>query len=471
MTKMKYGLKTVGCLVALGVALTARAQTTGQYMADRVVAVVGNSVVLYSDLDKATQQLVAYHKESGYTPERDPRSEALEYLITQKVLYNQAKIDSLKVNEGQIAERVQASLDQEMAERGSMTALEEYYHRPIASIRDEMTTRATEDLYAYQMESSVKEKVAVTPGEVEKFYKQLPKDSIMMVPQQYVYAQIVRYPSNKADADMRAQSALLDLRERIIKGEKFESLARIYGQDATASKGGDLGMITKESVVEPFGNAMVQLKPGQVSGVVETEYGFHLIQMVEQLGQQYHVRHILIKPRYMTRDMETPYKMLDSVRTLIEDGKCTFEEAVGEYSEDKWTKKNNGVVSNLDLLEAYNRGMVDPSEASTKFYTEQLSKEDVEHLGKLNLGDVSEPYVSQDLKSAMMCKMVKLLQVIPSHRANLSEDYKQIERQALAHKQERIYNEWLQRTIANMYVQVADEYANMEFENQALKKR
>ena len=266
-----------------------------RYTADKVVAVVGNSMVLYSEVEKLSKQFLQQQKEAGYTPDQDARSQALEQLILSKVLYNQALIDSIKINEVMIEQRI----SEDVGRGDTITWLNWPHWNGIMEIRcsrlkKNFGNQAMEENYAYEMENTVRNKVVVTPGEVEKFFKRLPKDSVPLIPEQYVYAQIIRFPSSREEAKMRAQTKLLELRERILNGEKFETLARIYSEDGSASRGGDLGLITKDMVVERFANAMTQLKPGQVSGVVETEYGFHLIQMIEQVGPQYHVRHIVV---------------------------------------------------------------------------------------------------------------------------------------------------------------------------------
>ena len=441
-----------------------------RYTADKVVAVVGNSMVLYSDVEKLSKRFLQQQKEAGYTPDQDARSQALEQLILSKVLYNQALIDSIKINEVMIEQRISETLEEETQLHGSLAALERYYGNPVFEIKKELRNQAMEENYAYEMENTVRNKVVVTPGEVEKFFKRLPKDSVPLIPEQYVYAQIIRFPSSREEAKMRAQTKLLELRERILNGEKFETLARIYSEDGSASRGGDLGLITKDMVVERFANAMTQLKPGQVSGVVETEYGFHLIQMIEQVGPQYHVRHIVVRPQYFQRDLEAPYNFLDSVRNEIIAGNLTFEEAVAEYSEDRYSQKNGGIASNMEQLEAYYRGMVDPADASTKFYKEQLNREDLEALSELKPGEISKPYASQNMTSDLLCKMVMLKEIIPVHRANLSEDYKQIERLALAQKQEVEMNKWIQEKIRGMYIRIDKDFRDCKFMQPALNQ-
>ena len=411
-----------------------------KFTADKVVAVVGQSVVLYFEVERYGKALVEQSKQQGYTSQRDPRCEALEHLIIQKLLYNQSQIDSLTVPMDRVAERVQQLVDEQILERGSVAALEMYYHKPIFNIREELRETIEEGAYASEMERTIKDKVHVTPGEVEKFVKGMSKDSVPIIPEQYVFAQIVRYPSNADEAKLRAQERLLELRERIINGDKFDMLARTYSEDPqSAIRGGDLGLMTKEMLVPEFAEAMMKLKPGQVSGVVETDYGFHLIQLIEKIGSQYHARHILLKPQYTDMDMEEPYNVLDSVQRQIVDGTITFEEAAMKYSQDKYSKH-------------------------------YLNPDDFRALEKLEIDGVSKPYTTQDYRQRTLCKVVKLKEVIPAHPAHIKEDYVQLEKLALAVKQEREFVRWLKSKVDGMYIRIDEDFKDCEFEHSFLLK-
>ena len=460
MQRNKLTALVTGMLVVCGSGDKLRAQE--KFTADKVVAVVGNSAVLYSDIDKYSKALIAQRKQQGYTSERDPRCEVLEQQIIQKLLYNQSQIDSLDIPMERIEEVVQSNLDDEIVKHGSVAVLEMFYHKPIFSIREDLKERYKESSGANEMENTIRNKVHVTPGEVEKFYKKLPKDSLPIIPEQYVYSQIVLYPSNVEDAKLRTKERLLELRERILGGARFDMLARTYSQDAqSAIRGGDMGLSSKDIFVPPFAEALSKLKPGQVSGVVETMYGFHLIHLIDKIGNQYHVSHILLKPQYTDQDLEAPYDKLDSLQKRIVAGEMTFEEAVKENSQDKYSKQNGGLVSNLEQLEIYNVG--DPTEASTKFYTEYLNPEDYKVLQKLKPGEVSAPFASQDMLQNLLCKVVRLEKVIPAHPADLKEDYLQIERMALAEKQNKAFVEWLREKSAGMYIRIDDEFRGCDF--------
>ncbi len=440
-------------------------------MADKVVAVVGNSMILYSDLVQRSKSLAEHRRQLGYTSDRDPLCEALEDLIEQKILYNQAQIDSISIDVSDIALMVENTLSQEIAERGSQMAVEMYYHKAIFDIRSELQERYEEVRYANRMQQEIREKSSVTSGEVEYFFRQLPQDSLPIIPEQYVYSQIVRYPPSTEEAKLRTRERLLELRERIMNGTQFESLARMYSEDpGSALRGGEMDPMTKESFVQPFADALGRLKPGQVSEVVETEYGYHLIQLLDQVGNLYHCRHILLKPQFTDDEIQSTFTMLDSLKQEILAGNMTFSEAVEQYSEDKYSNRNGGVATNIELLEAMNQG--DARAATTKFLKEELSQmpEVYNALKDMKIGDISDAFASQDMKGNILGKIVRLDEVVPTHIASLSEDFLQIEEIALRQKQDKDYEKWLKDKVAGMFIRVDPEFHDCQFERPYLLK-
>ena len=253
-----------------------------QVMLDKVVAVVGSSSILYSEVADHARQLTAQRRAEGYTSDRDPMNEALEALMTQKLLFNQAQIDSVKINAGDIASHVEEQVQNMIEAEGSIPRLEAKHHMAIFNIRENMRQRYEEQSYASSMQNEVVSKVAVIPGEVERFYKSIDKDSLPTIAEQYVYAQITRFPKSITQAKQRTRERLLDMRERVITGKaKFENLARMYSQDpGTMMRGGEMDPAPLASLDSSFAAALENMKPGQISEVVESQFGFHIIQML-----------------------------------------------------------------------------------------------------------------------------------------------------------------------------------------------
>ncbi|WP_346701251.1 peptidylprolyl isomerase [uncultured Alistipes sp.] len=461
---LKKGILAVALvLLFAGVAAQKR-----EVMLDKVVAVVGGSSILYSEVDEYARQLVEQRRQEGYTSDRDPMNEALEALMTQKLLYNQGQIDSVAINDGDIMSRVEEQVQQMVEMEGSIPALEAKHHMPIFNIREIMRQRYEEQAYAQSMQSEVVNKVTVIPGEVERFYKSISKDSLPTIADQYVYAQITKFPKSMTAAKQRTRERLLDMRERVITGAaKFENLARMYSQDGTAMRGGEMDPSPLASLDPSFAAALENLKPGQISEVVESQFGFHIIQMLDKRGQLYHFRHILLRPVYTSEELGESLNLLDSIADLIHKDSITFEQAALKYSDDASSKMNGGIVSNHDILERFNA--FDAKLTVTKFLKEDFGRfkslDDYNALRRLKPGEVSDAYLTEDMLGNQMGKIVKLVEVIPTHTASLNEDYLRLEEMALQDKQERVFKEWLTKKIDAMYVYIIPEFRDGEFEN------
>ena len=439
-----------------------------QVMLDRVVAVVGGSSILYSEVSQMAKQLVEQRRAEGYTSDRDPMNEGLEELMKQKLLYNQAEIDSVVVGaDGRIEAQVEEMLQGMIAQEGSVAELEAKQHMALFNYRDIVRQTVKEQVYAQEMRMHVVANVAVTPGEVTRFFKDLKEEEKPLVPEQYVYAHIVRFPASQEEAKRRTRERLLDMRERIISGKSnMGILARTYSQDpGTAMKGGEMPPTALSGLTGPFAEALAELKPGQISEVVETQYGFHIIELLDEpKGGLYHFRHILLKPQYTIEEQMEPITFLDSLSTAIKADSITFEAAALKHSQDDLTKMNGGLVTNHDLLMHYNAGNV--KYTATKFRREDFGarQQDYMNLITMKVGDVSSAFVATDIKGDVISKIVKLLEVIPTHSASLEEDYLNIEEMALTDKKNRVFDEWMKEKIDGQYVYIAPDFREGEWE-------
>ena len=444
--------------------LCAGAVEAQQVIIDKIVAVVGNSAIYYSDVVETADRLVQQRREMGYTSDRDPKNEALEQLMLQKLLYHQSQIDSVDVKRAEVAVPVENVIQNMISEAGSIGALEAQEHKAVYDIRETMIQQYVEMQSAEAMQRTIMDKVEITPGEVERFYKSQPKDSLPIVPEQYVYAHITKFPSSMDEAKRRVRERLLDMRERIISGKaSFATLARMYSEDGSAVRGGELEPMPLDGFVKPFANALEKLKPDQISEVVETEFGFHIIQGIERLpNNTYRCRHILIRPYYTPSELAESDQLLDSLANLIRCDSITFEKAALEHSDDPYSKQNGGLVSNHDILEA--QQAYQASLTQTKFYKEYLMPADYNAIRRLKKGEISDAFQTMDLKNNQLSKIIKLIDVIPSHTATLDEDYLMIEEAALEHKKRAEYNKWLTGKIQSMYVRIEPEFREGEWE-------
>ena len=455
----------------LFVAQSASAQQRRQVMLDKVVAVVGGSSILYSELVEYAEALVGQRRQMGYTSDRDPMDEALEALLEQKLLYNQALIDSVPVNTSDIASRIETYLQSLIDEVGGIQALEAREHMPIFTYREMLRSRYEEQAYAQSMKSDVVSRVTVVPGEVERFYNRIDKDSLPIIGEQYVYAQITKFPASLKEAQQRTKERLLDMRERVITGQtRFSVLARMYSVDGSAIHGGEMEPMPAAYFVRPFAEALEKLKPGQVSEIVETEYGFHIIELIDKRGDLYHCRHIVLRPTFTRDELMEPAHQLDSIADLIRRDSITFEAAALAFSDDATSKYNGGIVSNSDVLERM--GVYDGARlTATRFLKEDFSAQggksldDYNALMRLRVGDVSSSFQTTDLMGNQMSKIVKLLEIIPAHTASLEDDYIRLEEMALAEKQDRVYQSWLNDKIMSMYVYIDPAFRSETFVN------
>lgn len=462
---LKKGMMAVAlALLAAGAVAQKR-----QVMLDKVVAVVGGSSILYSEVDEYARQLTEQRRQEGYTSDRDPMNEALEALMTQKLLYNQAQIDSVQINQADIAAHVEEQVQQMVDTEGSIPLLEAKHHMAIFNIREMMRRRYEEQAYANSMQNEVTGKVSVIPGEVERFYKSISKDSLPTVADQYVYAQITKFPKSMTAAKQRTRERLLDMRERVITGKaKFENLARMYSQDpGTMMRGGEMDPSPLAGLDPSFAAALENMRPGQISEVVESQFGFHIIQLLDKRGQLYHFRHILLRPVYTTEELGETLNVLDSIADRIHRDSITFERAALLHSDDATSKMNGGIVSNHDILERFNA--FDAKLTVTRFLKEDFAHfnalDDYNALSKLKPGEVSGAFLTQDILGNQLGKIVKLVEIIPTHTASLNEDYLRLEEMALADKKERVFREWLGKKIDGMYVFITPEFRDGEFEN------
>ena len=442
-----------------------------QVMLDKVVAVVGNSSILYSEVADYGRRLVEQRRAAGYTTDRDPMNEALEGLMMQKLLFHQAQIDSVEIDlsgiQGRVEEQLQLMIDQE----GSIPALEAKYHMAIFNIREQLRQNYQEQSYAQAMQNQVTSKVTIVPGEVERFYKKTSRDSLPVIPDQYVYAQITKFPKTIVEAKRRTRERLLELRNRVRSGDaKFETLARMYSVDGSAMRGGEIEPSPLAGLFQVYADALAELKPGQISEVVESQAGFHIIQLIDKRGNLYHSRHILLRPTYTFDELSESLRELDSLADLIRKDSITFEKAAQLHSDDALTKMNGGLMTNHDILERADA--MDVNYTQTKFLKEDFANDgfhkpyvDYLALSRLKPGEVSDAYQAEDVMGNQLSKIVKLVEIVPAHKASLENDYIRLEELALNIKREKEFEAWLDRKIAGMYVFIDPEFRDGEFEN------
>lgn len=424
-----------------------------QNVLDKVIAVVGNEAILESDMEQEVMQLRA----QGRLVDDDLRCEIFEQLLVQKLLLAQARIDSLPVNDMAVDQEVDQRIRYFTVQLGSTQKVEEYWHKPLFEIKEQMRHFVREKNLTQQMQAKIVGEVQITPRDVEVYYKSVSVDSFPMIPEQFVIQQIAKYPPSGSEARYMVREKLLELRERILKGEKFQTLAVMYSEDpGSARRGGELGLSPREQFVKPFADAAWSLKVGQVSQIVETEFGYHIIQCIEIQGDMRNLRHILIRPKFSTETQQQASHLLDSVATLIRADSISFERGVIRYSEDKNTRMNGGYVVNQQTQ-------------TTRFEKDQLVPNDYFVLKDMKVGDVSSPFESKDNSGNDIFKVIKLKELIPSHRANIAQDYMVIYEVTKGTKQDEVFEAWIQKRIKTAYITIVPEMRECKLERSWIK--
>jgi peptidyl-prolyl cis-trans isomerase SurA len=442
---MRLNLKKIWTAALVLVITIPASMAQNPRLIDQVVAIVGDKTILQSDIESQVMQMRAQGMSSS-----DLRCDLLNELISQKLLLIQAEKDSVEVSSNQIDQQLDMRLRYFIRRIGSREKLEQYYNKSIPEIRADFRELLSEQLRTQKMRQQLIQDVKVSPSEVERYYNNMPEDSIPMVNQTVQIAQIVKYPPESNKAEKQARQRLLELRKRIMDGEKFSTLAVLYSEDrGTSSKGGELGYRTSEELDPEFADAAFSLQEGEVSGIVESSYGYHLIKLLDRREDEVNVRHILIKPNIGPEQRKQVLARLDSIATEIRKGNLSFEKAAIEFSDDKRYKRNGGIL-------------VNPQNASNEFELDQLPQADYNAVKDLNVGEVSEPYQSQDENGKMIFKLTKLQDKVKAHKANLKNDFSTLQQMALQKKQRRIIQDWIDEKKSKTYIHVDKTFRNCE---------
>lgn len=433
-----------------------------KYIAEEVIAVVGNRPISLSELYETTERLVEYRKANGVSSELEPAEEALEILLNQKLMVMQARMDSLDKDMKMQDEDIQEKMDKMMEKYGSISALEKATGKAIFQLREDYKRDAQEQMLGEFMEQNLRRNVNITYPEVEEFLATLNTDSLPMMPAMFSYSQIVKMPPATDERRFEVRQQLLEYRQQILNGQKMSVLATLYSQDMSTKNTGGLFKSTFELTLPQFSEAVQQLKPGEISEIIETIYGFHIVELVSKTKTEYVVRQILLKPKFTVAESEKVQQELDSIANLIRDGKITFAEAAFRDSDDKDTRLNGGATFNSSAY-MYTRDM---SRTSRMFIPDEIRNPlDLRILNKLKKGEISAPFETIDDKANTVYKIVTVTDMIPTHKVNLIHDYSLIKSEALKLKQEKYLKEWLLKAIKKIYVNINEDYYNYNLRN------
>ena len=432
-----------------GLCLAMSVQAQG--VIDEVVWVVGDEAILRSEVEE--ERLRAQYE--GQQIKGDPYCVIPEQMAVQKLFLHQAELDSVEANESSVSHQVDMRLNYYINQIGSKEKMEEYFRKPSSEIREEMMVMVRNQMIIQQMQQKLTSSIKPTPADIRRYYNTLPTDSIPMMPAQ-VEVQILSFePPVPVEETERVKQRLREFTERIQNGTAdFSMLARLYSEDTeSAKRGGELGFVGKGQLVPEFAEVAFNLNdPKRVSRVVQTEYGYHIIQLIEKKGDRINCRHILIRPRISADDKIKAIGKLDTIRQLIAADSIQFEQAVLRYSQDKNTVMNAGL-------------MINPNTGSSKFEYQELAPEIAKQIYNLNEGDISQPFVMMDQqKNREVCAIVRVKKKTDVHRANLTDDFQTIKSMLEQKQGAELLHNWILQKQKTTFVQIAPEWQGCDFE-------
>lgn len=418
---------------------------------DEVIWIVGEEAILRSEVEE--ERLRAQYE--GTPISGDPYCVIPEQLAIQKLYLHQAELDSIEVNESSVSSQVDMRMDYYISQIGSKEKMEEYFRKSSTEIREEMMIGVRNQMIIQQMQSKLTENIQPTPAEVRRYYNTLPSDSIPMVPAQVEVQILSIEPPVPLEETERIKSRLREFTDRVHSGNAdFSMLARLYSEDVeSAKRGGELGFVGRGQLVSEFADVAFNLSdPKRVSRVVQTEYGYHIIQLIEKKGERINCRHILLKPRVSYDDKIAAIAKLDSIRIQVVDSGVPFEAAVAKFSEDKNTVMSGGLMTN-------------PTTGASKFEYQDLPAEIAKQIYTMNDGDISQPFIMMDkMKNKEVCAIVRLKSKRDAHKANLVDDF-QVIRQMLEQKlRVELLDKWIRDKQKDIYVQIDPAWRGCDFE-------
>lgn len=437
---------------AVCAALCAIAAPVKRNVVDEVAWIVGDEPIFRSEIEDQYAQI----RSEGGKISGDPYCVIPEKIAIEKLYLHQAKLDTVEAPEGQVQSAVEKRLTFFINNLGSREKMEEYFRKPYAQLRDQLTEVMRNNFIVDQVQSNLTKDVKATPNDVRKYFASLPEDSIPYVPMQ-VETQIISInPKIPAQEIEDVKARLRDYADRVNRGESaFSTLAIAYSEDpGSAMRGGELGFSPRSAFVPEFSNVAFNLNdPKKVSRIVETEYGYHIIQLIAKRGDEVNVRHILLTPKVSDKDLRDATVRLDSLRKEIVAGKFPFEEAAKYVSQDKDTRNNKGI-------------MVNEMTGGQRFEMQDLPPEVARRVELMQPGDISEAFIMKDSKrNKDIVAIVRLTARVPGHKANLSDDFNMIKQMYEAQRKNEILKEWENQKIKDTYVKIAEGWENCEFEH------
>lgn len=448
---MKFSVKILLMLIVF--AFVAGNAVSQNNIVDEIVWVVGDEAILKSEVEEYRKDIQMQNQRI----EGDPYCFIPEQIAINKLFLDQAKLDSIEVNESNVNRMLEYYMNEYISSVGSSEKLEEYFGKSMKKIREDLRTQLREQQLIQGVQQKHFENITLTPSEIRKFYNTIPQDSLPFIPTT-LEVQIVTVEPEVPLVEIDAvKNKLRDYTEQINSGRNtFSTLALLYSEDPSAVKGGELGFMNRSGFVPEFSNVAFALSdPTKVSNIVETEYGFHIIQLIERRGDMANFRHILLKPKIPQAQLDTAIVRLDSIRSGIMNKKITFDDAATFLSADKDTRNNKGIVVN-------NRPN-SPNTGTPRFQLSELNQDIAKVVGEMNVGVLSEPFIMVTDKGKQVAAIVKVTNRNEGHKANINNDYQIIKQMAENARRQELMDDWLQKKINTIYVRIDPDWKGCDF--------
>lgn len=420
---------------------------------EEIVWVVGDEAIFKSEVEESRREMLL----NNTRIEGDPYCFIPEQLAVNKLFLHQAKLDSIEISDANVNRVVEYHLSETIDRAGGAEKLEEYYGKKIREIREDLRTQVREGELIKGVQNKLIGDITIAPSEIRKFFSSIPQDSLPFIPTA-VEVQIItlepKIPLKEIDA---VKERLRNFTERINSGEtEFATLALLYSEDGSASQGGELGFRGRAMLYPEFANVAFTLNdPSKVSNIVESESGYHIIQLIERRGDQGNFRHILLKPKVPQEELDKATDRLDSIQTALVKDEINFDEAATFISADKDTRNNKGIMVNMDQESNY--------AGTPRFEMDELNQDIARKVGEMKQGEISKPFIMYNSKGRQVAAIVKLTKRIEGHKANLNTDYQTIKMMAEGKKRQEILDKWLKNKIKSTYVRIDENWKKCEF--------
>ena len=419
---------------------------------DRVEAIIGDEILLSSEIETQYLQYLS----QGNVESFSIKCEIIEDLLFQKLLVNQANVDSVEISDEEVRSEINKRINYFESQLGSISKVENYFGKSIVEIKNELTEIVKDQFLAQRVQSSISNDISITPSEVRSFFRKLPAEEIPEIPTKLELIQIIINPIISQAQKDKLRERLNIFRDRVYNGEDFQMLATLYSDDpVSASKGGELGFVNRGDLVPEFERAAFRLRPGEISEVIESKFGFHIIQLIERRGDQINVRHILLRPKVSATSLNDAKVKIEKIADEIKSGSITFEEAILKYSDDD-SKNSGGVL--IDQKTMSNMHIIEDMDPSLKFLVKDLDE-----------SEFSAPNIFSNSDETNAYRLIKVKSKLNAHKASLSDDFSMIKEFALNMKRQDELFDWIKRTVNTTYIEINSNILSCNFKNKWIK--